>query len=83
MGAAVDLIPGRSFLFSQAAIKRQNDVLLTASRKEAGCLKASIKADAEDLMSTEVDKVSDKREANPGLQRIGKPALTKSTLTMP
>lgn len=28
-----DLIPGRSFLFSQAAIKRQNDVLLTEDEK--------------------------------------------------
>lgn len=64
-----DLIPGRAFLFSQAAIKRQNDVLLTAQEKKQAAQSFVKKADAEDLMATEADKVSDNETTL--AQRIG------------
>lgn len=61
-----DLIPGRSFLLSQAAIKRQNDVLLTEDEKQRtneqfGLSQTSAKADAR--------KVSDNQDSL--AQRIG------------
>ena len=61
-----DLIPGRSFLLSQAAIKRQNDVLLTEDEKQRtneqfGQSQTSAKADAR--------KVSDNQDSL--AQRIG------------
>lgn len=53
-----DLIPSRSFLLSQAAIKRQNDVLLTEQEKqrtseEFGLTKDSAKSDARKVTDNE------------------------------
>lgn len=63
-----DLIPGRSFLLSQAAIKRQNDVLLTEEEKQQSAAKFEKTRDETDLKS-DIRKVNDDQDTL--AQRIG------------
>lgn len=63
-----DLIPGRSFLLSQAAIKRQNDVLLTEEEKQQSAAKFEKTRDETGLKS-DIRKVNDDQDTL--AQRIG------------
>lgn len=63
-----DLIPGRSFLLSQAAIKRQNDVLLTEEEKQQSLSKFDKSRDEAELKS-DIRRVNDDQDTL--AQRIG------------
>lgn len=58
-----DLIPGRSFLLSQSAIKRQNDVLLTDAEKKLTTQSFNKRSDKEDLTKSTLDRTSDSQDS--------------------